>query len=850
MKDLKNFIVAGTILGSILIFSITYYVISYWHEGNVRSEAKEISKNVAGTTFNTLFHIMKKGWSRNDINEVLDSNNELFRNTNYTVEVYRGDLVEGLYGKIRQPAVDKGISDIFLDGREKTLETKNTIRYLYPLNAKAECLKCHTNADAGDVLGVIEVTDDFTEVIKKGKKDVRLILLLISPIPLLGAFLVSLIISRRITGSVSALRKRVENVNTVKDLKTLEMNDVDLVFRDLNELFDGLKMTVRKLREIAIDKNILEFEIRLLERFIITSEIVKDWKDHIKHILVEINRIMEAYCIFSLFVINDETYEVEIFWRNTPSQKTRETLEKIVRQKLMANIYFRDLNSMNMTHTIALPLYNLPELTEGTLELQTKTLILDTPRIGGIMGIGVNVDLSSDPTRSLVIEGVLTTLLNVVGSVKAIYKYTHDLEYYATRDPLTGLFNQRVFWEMLDYEAERAKRHNAKFSLLVIDIDNFKLINDVYGHIFGDKFLQGVASVIRSVFRKEDIVARYGGDEFAGIVLDADQEHAFYVGKRIREGLRDFSLRAVDGTTVKATVSMGVATFPDHTKSSRDLFILADNMVVRAKTSGKDKILMPSFEDVAEVFKDISEKCIIITNAIDEKRVAPHFQPIVNIKTGEVEAYETLMRIEHNGKLMTAAEFVDLATDIGVISKMDYILMEKAFRKAAEINYNGKLFINISPKALIFSEFIPTVRGMVKDHDINPTNIIFEITERDTVRNLNLLEKFVLDLKFEGFKFAIDDFGSGFSSFQYIKFFPIDYVKIEGEFIRSLVGAKEVDTAIVKSIATFAKGVGIKTIAEFVEDEEIFRATELLELDYAQGYHIGRPGSDLKQVSP
>jgi len=848
MRSLKDFIVVGTIIGSIIMFSIMYYVISYWHEDNVREEAKELSKNVAGTTFNTLFHIMKKGWSRNDIKEVLEGNKKLFKDAHFDVEIYRGEIVEGLYGKVKQPFIDKEISGVFQNGSEKALEAGNTVRYLYPLNAKSECLKCHTNANVGDVLGVIDVRNDFTTIIKKGKKDVRLILLLISPIPIIGALLVSVVISRRITNSMNTLHKRIIAINSIKDLKTIEINDVDLVFKDLNELFSELRMMVQKLRDTAIDKNILEFEIRLLERFIITSEIVKDWKDHVKHILIEINRIMEAYCIFSLFVINDEAYEVEIFWRNTPSQKTRETLEKIIKQKLMANIYFRDLNTLNMIHTIALPLYNLPELREDTLELQTKTLILDTPRIGGIIGIGVNVDLTSDPTRSLIIEGVLTTLLNVVGSIKAIYKYTHDLEYYATRDPLTGLFNQRVFWEMFDYEAERAKRHNAKFSLLVIDIDNFKLINDVYGHIFGDKFLQGVASSIRGVFRKEDIVARYGGDEFAAIALDADQEHAYFVGKRIRDSIKDFSLRAVDGTTVKATVSIGIATFPDNTSSARDLFILADNMVSRAKSSGKDKVFIPTFEDVADVFKNVSEKSIIITSAIDEKRIIPYFQPITNIKTGEVEAYETLMRVEHNGKIMLASEFIDLAIDIGVISKMEYILMEKAFKRASEINYNGKLFINISPKALIFSEFIPNVRNIVRDYRINPSNVVFEITERDTVKNLNLLEKFVLDLKFEGFKFAIDDFGSGFSSFQYIKFFPIDFVKVEGEFIRSLVGAKEVDVAIVKSISTFAKAVGIKTVAEYVEDEDILKATELMELDYAQGYHIGKPLPDLMQI--
>jgi diguanylate cyclase (GGDEF)-like protein len=844
MKDLKNFIVTGTIIGSLIIFSIMYYVISCWHEENVRESAKEISRHVASSTFNTLFHIMKKGWSRNDIKEVLDSNNELLRNT----RVYRGDLVEGLYGKINQPPIDKEISDILQNGKDKVLETENSIRYLYPLSAKSECLTCHTNADAGDVLGVIEVTNDFSDVVQKGKKDVRLILLLISPIPLLGAFLVSSVISRRITNSVRTLRSRVETINSVKDLKTLELDDVDLVFRDLNKLFDGLKRTVQKLRGIAVDKNILEFEIRLLEKFIITSEIVKDWKDHIKHILVEINSILEAYCIFSLFVTNDESCEVDIFWRNTPSQKTRETIERIVKQKLMANLNFRHLNVMNMTHTIALPLYNLPELTEDTLDLQTKTLVIDIPKIGGIMGIGVNVDISSDPTRYLVIEGVLTTLLNVVGSVKAIDKYTQDLEYYATRDPLTGLFNQRIFLELLDCEGERAKKNNSKFSLLVVDIDNLKLINDIYGHNFGDKFLHGISSIIRGVFRQEDIVSRYGGDEFAGIILNTDQKHAYYIGKRIREGIRDFSLRAVNSTTVNVTVSMGIASFPDHTQSPRDLLILADNMVSRAKALGKDNILTPTSEDIADVFEDISGKCIVITKAIDEKRITPHFQPIMNIRTGEIEAYETLMRIEHNGKMMTAAEFVDLATDIGVINRMDNILMEKAFKKASEINYKGNLFVNISPKALMLSEFVTTVRSMVKNYSISPVNVIFEITERDTLRNMNLLEKFVLDLKFEGFKFAIDNFGSGFSSFRYIKLFPIDYVKVEGEFIRNLIGGKEVDTAIVKSISTFTRSVGIKTVAVHVEDEDILKATRLLELDYAQGYHIGRPVPDIKQV--
>ncbi len=849
MKGLKNFIVVGTIIGTVTMFSIVYFAISYMNGNNVRTEAKDISKNIADTTSNTIFHVMKKGWNRNEVKDVLESNRELFKKAHYSVEVFRGEVVEKSHGRIKQAVMDKEALEVFHTGDEKALETDNTIRYIYPLKAKTECLTCHTNASTGDVLGIIDITNDLSVTISEGNKKIQMILLLIFPVPILGALIVSGIVSRKITRSVSKLQKRIESINSVKDLKLLAMNDVDLTFREFNTLFEGLKKTVLRLRETAIDKDILEFEIRLLEKFIITSELVKDWKDHIKHILIEINRIMEAYCLFSLFVMNDETYDIEIFWRNTPSQNTRETTERIIKLKLMSHPYFGNLNGLNIVHNVVLPLANLPELNEDTLEMQTKTLILDSPRIGGIIGIGVNVDLSFDPTRALVIEGVLTTLLNVVGSVKAIYKYTRDLEYYATRDPLTNLFNQRVFWELLDYEAERAKRHNYKFSVLVIDIDNFKVINDVYGHIFGDKFLQGVSSTVRDIFRKEDIVARYGGDEFAGIILDSDEEHAFLVAKRIKEAIKEFSLKAPDGVIVKATVSIGIAVFPNHASSPRDLFLLADNMVGSAKSSGKDRIVIPTSEEIADVFKHISEKNIIIMNAIDEKRIIPHFQPIMNVKTKKIEAYETLMRIELDDKTMTAAEFIDLATDIGVINKMDSILMEKVFIKASEMNYAGNLFINISPKALIFSEFLPNIRNMVRNYNINPSRVVFEITERDTVRNLTLLERFVLDLKFEGFKFAIDDFGSGFSSFQYIKLFPIDFIKVEGDFIRNIIGSgNEVNKAIVNSIATFTAQVGIKTVAEYVEDEEILNVVELMGLDFAQGYHIGKPAPELKQI--
>ena len=171
---------------------------------------------------------------------------------------------------------------------------------------------------------------------------------------------------------------------------------------------------------------------------------------------------------------------------------------------------------------------------------------------------------------------------------------------------------------------------------------------------------------------------------------------------------------------------------------------------------------------------------------------------------------------------------------------MDLMVIEKAFKKIQETQYEGILFINLSPKSLIMGDFINKINGFVYKYGIQKDKIVFEITERETVKNFSLLEKFVYTLKLEGYKFAIDDFGSGFSSFHYIKKFPIDYVKIDGDFIVN-INKDEKDRAFVNSIVTLAKELKIQTVAEFVENEEIVQVLNALEIDYYQGFHIGKP---------
>jgi EAL domain-containing protein (putative c-di-GMP-specific phosphodiesterase class I) len=199
-----------------------------------------------------------------------------------------------------------------------------------------------------------------------------------------------------------------------------------------------------------------------------------------------------------------------------------------------------------------------------------------------------------------------------------------------------------------------------------------------------------------------------------------------------------------------------------------------------------------------------------------------------------------LLRLEVNGELMRADQFIEIAEKIGVIHRLDAIVIEAALAKIKDSDYDGYIFFNLSPRALVLSEFARTLRTVVKASGIAPERIVFEITERDTVKNLSLLERFITDLKSEGFGLAIDDFGSGFSSFHYLRRFPFDFLKIEGDFIANMLNSER-DRVFVQSITELAKALDIQVVAEFVESAEVLEMLRELKIDFAQGYYIGRP---------
>lgn len=841
-KTFKNYIYSRQIVLVTLIFLICFIFSTYLHTTLTKQEALKHSDAISNQVFSSMYQVMRKGWSKDDVKLFTKSLEKNFESSNYEINIYRGDKVRQLFGDIDEKAKDSTLVDILNGKIDKHDDFQNNIvRNIMPLKATNDCKACHVNVQVGEVLGALEVKQDLNSIFTESKYQYIAFFLIIVPIFYILAFLSTRYTTKQILDSLSLFNDKVRNINSVQDFKAFDSKNIDLYFKEFNEIVQNVDLMAEKLKIVAVDKELLEFEIRLLDKFIITSDVVKDWREYICDLLIEINKIMETYTLMTIFRVGEDQFEVDIFWLGMPKEHQKEVFDAYINKTIKESEYFKEMTDFTIKHVVADRNNCLNDLIEEEIEYRTKSLFLDTPKIGGIVGIGLQSVFASDPVRYIVIDSILTTMANLVGSVKAIHKYTQDLEYYAARDPLTDLFNQRVFNDMMAYEIKRAAKHEYPFALMVIDCDNFKPINDNFGHAFGDKFLQTVANILEEEKRDEDIVARYGGDEFTIILPECDENGALTVANRISKRIETEKLIAPDGSRVGITISVGICVYPTHTLSQKDMFVIADSMMYQAKEEGKNSIKIPNERDISNILKTNQEKSSLLIKAIENDEIHPYFQPIkpANSKNNLV-IHELLMRINQDGRIVSAFEFIEIAEARGLINTMDLMVIEKAFKEIQRTQYEGILFINLSPKSLIVGDFINKINSFVNKYNIQRDKIVFEITERETVKNFSLLEKFVHNLKSDGYKFAIDDFGSGFSSFHYIKKFPIDYVKIDGDFIIN-INKDEKDRAFVNSIVTLAKELKIHTIAEFVENQEIVEILDELEIDYYQGYHIGKP---------
>jgi diguanylate cyclase (GGDEF)-like protein len=421
-----------------------------------------------------------------------------------------------------------------------------------------------------------------------------------------------------------------------------------------------------------------------------------------------------------------------------------------------------------------------------------------------------------------------------------------QLLHIANHDPLTSLFNRRRFNEEVERQLANARRYGVHGALLFIDLDQFKDVNDSRGHRAGDELLTSLARLLRERMRETDIIARLGGDEFAILLPHTSGDEAMAVAEDVLESVRAYVF-ITEGAPVRITASIGVALFPEHSTESGELLSRADLAMYQSKEQGRNRATMfiPEADWQAEIESRIGWHQRI-HEALEQNLFVLHAQPIFDLRTSEVTQYELLLRVvEPDGTVVLPGAFLDIAERSGLIQSIDRWVVTQAIHLMATAGLNGermRLEVNLSGKSFADHELLPLIERELATANVDPADLVLEVTETAAIANLDEARRFVQKLKGLGCGFALDDFGVGFSSFAHLKYLPVDYLKIDGSFIRDLPRS-QVDQHLVRAIVSVAHALGKKTIAEFVGDDETLRLLREYGVDYAQGFHVGPPGA-------
>lgn len=460
-------------------------------------------------------------------------------------------------------------------------------------------------------------------------------------------------------------------------------------------------------------------------------------------------------------------------------------------------------------------------------------------------GNELSIDDSATPIRTL--EGKIIGAVMVFHDTSKTRSMERLLSWQASHDALTELMNRREFENHLEKVVASARKCNEQHALFYLDLDQFKIVNDTCGHIAGDEFLRQVSILCQTYLRSSDILARLGGDEFGILLNHCPLEPAMWIANNLREVIQKFRFVWED-TTFNIGVSIGLAIVNADTQSMNSVLIAADAACHVAKNNGRNRVHVYQADDI-ELARQHGEMQWVtrINQALEDNRFRLYSQSIVPVNQTKLleEHYEVLLRlIDETGNLVSPSAFLPAAERYNLMQTIDRWVIHTVFtnlRQQGGSQHRDCLYaINISGVSINDDQFTDFVQAQFALHQIPPKTICFEITETVAIANLGKAASFIHSLRELGCRFALDDFGSGMSSFAYLKNLPVDYLKIDGGFVKSIV-EDAIDFAMVEAINQIGHVMGIQTIAEFVEDDAILEKIKALGVDYAQGYGIAKP---------
>ena len=424
----------------------------------------------------------------------------------------------------------------------------------------------------------------------------------------------------------------------------------------------------------------------------------------------------------------------------------------------------------------------------------------------------------------------------------------HRMVILANQDHLTGVANRRRFIQDLGHEIRRMEGSSQFGVLILIDLDHLKLVNDTAGHAAGDQIIVQVAGLLKRASREEDLLARISGDEFAVAYPDMNEQKGLERAQELLQRINDLKPR-FGGRVINISASIGIVSIPQDGRQPVELLAKADAAMSSAKKAGRNRIM---FYNAADMARERMDSQLVwkdrLIDALDNDRLFLMYQPIMDVRARKISHYEVLVRMRGDkGVYLPPDKFIPAAEQFGMIQRVDRVVINKAITalsRLPEHMNNIGFSINLSGLTVGDPEIYPLIVQELNRSGVASERVAFEITETAACEQLSSAVEFIEKVRQLGCKVLLDDFGVGFSSFSYLKHLRADMLKIDGGFIRE-IHSSGADQLFVKALVDVARGMGMQTIAEFVENQDVYERVSELGVDYVQGYHVGRPAPDL-----
>lgn len=472
--------------------------------------------------------------------------------------------------------------------------------------------------------------------------------------------------------------------------------------------------------------------------------------------------------------------------------------------------------------------------------------------VSGEIGEDVAIRAMHSGAQDYIMKDNLARLIPVIlrehkqyESIKAHQETEENYRFLRYHDNLTNLVNRQEFESRIDRALQDVKRNRDTHVLMFLDLDQFKVVNDTCGHIAGDELLVRTTKVLKSQIRERDTLARLGGDEFGILLEHCNKQEALETAHRIRNAVKA-SRFLWQGNPFEITISIGLVEINEHVSDHHELLSCADIACYAAKDHGRNGVVWFTPDD-AEYNKRRSEMqwAPRLKQAVEKDQFVLYQQTMASLKNGKRGPHaEFLLRLRNDEGLIAPGAFIPAAERYNLMPLIDRWVVRRAFEflHTSKLGHYtvGTYFINLSGATLSDPAFFEDIKRLQREFKIFPQRICFEITETAAIDNLVDAVEFIDEIRQQGFKFALDDFGVGLSSFSYLKTIPVDFLKIDGSFVLNML-ENSIDHGIVSSCNQIAKAAGLETIAEFVEHDRIRAALAGIGVDFAQGYGIAKP---------